>query len=264
MKKQLEKIEKEKMEKIEKEKMEKMKKEKEKEKEKIIKPPYGIPNYGNTCYFNSVNQIFFNLPIMQKLFANQKLKYFINRNNKFGYKGKFISAFMSLYQLYPSKIDDSAQNLKTLVGKLKDTFNNRDQQDANEYLNFVLEALHEELNLKSSKKYIMDKDDNYKYNNEEQLGEIAWANNLRRNVSFIDSIFMFQLKSNLTCKRCGTKKVNFETNYVFDLPLSLCKMVTVDINLYRLPFKYKIYYNKINKNFSDYKKIKIKILWIIY
>ena len=255
MKKQLEKIEKEKMEKIEKEKMEKMKKEKEKEKEKIIKPPYGIPNYGNTCYFNSVNQIFFNLPIMQKLFANQKLKYFINRNNKFGYKGKFISAFMSLYQLYPSKIDDSAQNLKTLVGKLKDTFNNRDQQDANEYLNFVLEALHEELNLKSSKKYIMDKDDNYKYNNEEQLGEIAWANNLRRNVSFIDSIFMFQLKSNLTCKRCGTKKVNFETNYVFDLPLSLCKMVTVDINLYRLPFKYKIYYDKINKNFSDYIKL---------
>ena len=257
LKKQQEKLEKEKMEQYEKmqrekekEKLEKMKQ--EERKEKIIRPPYGIPNFGNTCYFNSINQIFLNLPIMQELFANPRLKYFINRNNKFGYKGKFIIAFMSLYQLYPSKIDDYAQNLKSLVGKFKNTFNNHDQQDANEYLNFVLEALHEELNLKSSKRYIMDKDDNYKYNDEEQLGNIAWANNLRRNVSFIDSIFMFQLKSNLTCRKCGTKKVNFETNYVFDLPLSLCKMVTIEVNLFRLPFKYKIYYDKINKNFSDF------------
>ena len=251
LKKQQEKLEKDKLEK-EKLEIEKMKKEQEKIKEKYIRPPYGIPNFGNTCYFNAINQIFLNLPIMQQLFMNQNLKYFINKNNKFGYKGKFITAFMSLYQLYPSKIDDYAQNLKSLVGKFKDTFNNRDQQDANEYLNFVLEALHEELNAKSSKRYIMDKDENYKYNNEEQLGNIAWANNLRRNVSFIDSIFMFQLKSNLTCKKCGTKKFNFETNYVLDLPLSLCKVVTVDINLYRLPFKYKIYYDKINKNFSDF------------
>ena len=248
MKKQIEK------EKIEREKIENNKKEQEKEKEKIVNPPYGIPNFGNTCYFNSVNQIFLNLPIMQKLFANQNLKYFINKKNKFGYKGKFITAFMSLYQLYPSEIVDSAKNLKSLLEKFKDTFNNHEQQDANEYLNFVLEALHEELNLKSSKRYIIDRDDNYKYNNEEQLGNISWANNLRRNASFIDSIFMFQLKSNLTCKKCGTKKVNFETNYVLDLPLSLCKIVTVDINLFRLPFKYKIYYDKINKNFADYIK----------
>ena len=251
MKKQQEKLQKEKLEK-EKLEMEKMKKEQEKIKEKYIQPPYGIPNFGNTCYFNAINQIFLNLPIMQQLFMNKNLKYFINKNNKFGYKGKFISAFMSLYQLPPSRIDDYVQNLKSLVGKFKDTFNNRDQQDANEYLNFVLEALHEELNSKSTKRYIMDKDENYKYNNDEQLGNIAWANNLRRNTSFIDSIFMFQLKSNLTCKKCGIKKVNFETNYVLDLPLSLCKMVTVDINLFRLPFKYKIYYNKINKNFSDF------------
>ena len=248
-------MEREKMEKLKREQELEQEKEREKLKEKMVKPPYGIPNFGNTCYFNSINQIFFNLPIMQKLFMNPKIKYFINKNNKFGYKGKFINAFMPLYQLYPSKIDDYAQNLKALVGKFKETFNNRDQQDANEYLNFVLEALHEELNLKSSKRYIEDKDENYKYNTEEELGNIAWANNLRRNVSFIDSIFMFQLKSNLTCRKCGTKKFNFETNYVFDLPLSLCKMVTVDINLYRLPFKYKVYYDKINKNFSDFIKL---------
>ena len=37
------------------------------------------------------------------------------------------------------------------------------------------------------------------------------------------------------------------------MPLSLCKLVTIHINLYRLPFKYKIYYDKINKKFKAFK-----------
>ena len=241
-------------EKEEKDKLDLIEKEKKKANEKIVHPPYGIPNFGNTCYFNSVNQIILNLPILQKLFSNKNIKYMINKENKFGYKGKLISAFIPLYELYQYQIEDNIKYLKTLVGKYNETFNNREQQDAHEYLNFVLEGLHEELNLKSSKIYIEDKDENYKYNTEDELGNIAWANNLRRNASFIDSIFMFQLKSNLTCKKCGNKKVNFESSYIFNLPLSLCKMVTVRINLFRLPFKYKIYYSKINKDFELFAK----------
>ena len=248
-----EKIKKQK-EKEEKDKLDLIEKEKKKANEKIVHPPYGIPNFGNTCYFNSVNQIILNLPILQKLFSNKNIKYMINKENKFGYKGKLISAFIPLYELYQYQIEDNIKYLKTLVGKYNETFNNREQQDAHEYLNFVLEGLHEELNLKSSKIYIEDKDENYKYNTEDELGNIAWANNLRRNASFIDSIFMFQLKSNLTCKKCGNKKVNFESSYIFNLPLSLCKMVTVRINLFRLPFKYKIYYSKINKDFELFAK----------
>ena len=245
---------KKKKEKEEKERLDKLEKERKKANEKITHPPYGIPNFGNTCYFNSVNQIILNLPIMQQLFSEKNIKYMINKENKFGYKGKLVSAFMPLYELYPYQIEDNVKYLKSLVGKVNETFNNQEQQDAHEYLNFVLEGLHEELNIKSSKIYIEDNDENYKYNTEDELGNIAWANNLRRNASFIDSIFMFQLKSNLICQKCGTKKVNFETSYVFNLPLSLCKIVTVHINLFRLPFKYKIYYAKINKDFEAFSK----------
>ena len=63
---------------------------------------------------------------------------------------------------------------------------------------------------------------------------------------------MFQLKSDLKCRKCNHKKIKFETNYMFDLPLSLCKMVTVEINLYRLPFRYKLYFDKINKKFDEF------------
>ena len=141
-----------------------------------------------------------------------------------------------------------------MVGKLKEDFNNSRQQDANEYLNFVLDSLHEELNMHSTKIYIEQKDDIFKHNTDEELGNISWANNLKRNTSFIDSIFMFQLKSNLKCRKCGTTKLNFETNYIFNLPLSLCKMVTVEIYLYRLPFVNKLYYDKINEKFANFIK----------
>ena len=107
---------------------------------------------------------------------------------------------------------------------------------------------YEELNIHSSKKYIEEKDDIFGHNKNE-LGNISWSNNLQRNASFIDSIFMFQLQSNLKCRKCHTVKYKFETNYMFDLPLSLCKMVTVEIYLYKLPFNYKLYYAEINEKF---------------
>ena len=228
--------------------------ERQKEREKYTSPPYGMHNQGNTCYFNSVNQIFVNLPILQQIFLDPKIIYFINKENKFGHQGKFFEIYKSLYWIKPSKVDKAIVDLKKIVGKLKEDFNNNEQQDANEYLNFVLESLHEELNLHSKKIYIENDDDIFHHNKPEDLGNIYWANNLKRNTSFIDSIFMFQLKSNLKCKKCKNIKYNFETNYVFDLPLSLCRMVTVQIHLYRLPFIYKIYFDKINKDFEDYIK----------
>jgi len=245
-------------EKEEKEKQKKEQKEREleeqrqREREKFVSPPFGIHNYGNTCYFNSVNQIFFNLPILQQIFLDPRIEYFVNKENKFGHQGKFFEIYKSLYWIKPTKIGSTVKSLKAKVGELKEDFNNNRQQDANEYLNFVLENLHEELNLHSAKKYIEEKDDIFKHNTVEELGNISWANNLRRNLSFIDSIFMFQLRSNLKCKKCNNVKYNFETNYIFDLPLSLCRMVTVEIYLYRLPLRYKLYFDKINKDFENY------------
>ena len=224
----------------------------QKELEPFLSPPYGIHNYGNTCYFNSVNQIFLNLPILQQLFLDPKIIYFINRTNKFGHQGKFFDIYKSLYWIKYSKVGDTVKSLKQLVGKLKEDFNNNQQQDANEYLNFVLESLHEELNMHSSKIYIEEKDDIFNHNTVDEMGEFSWSNNLKRNTSFIDSVFMFQLKSNLKCIKCKNKKYNFETNYIFDLPLSLCKMVTIEVFLYRLPFRYKVYFDIINTNFKNY------------
>ena len=63
---------------------------------------------------------------------------------------------------------------------------------------------------------------------------------------------MFQLKSNLRCTVCKKKKVNFETNYVIDLPLLMNRVVKCEIKLYKLPYYLKVYLDIINEKFHQY------------
>ena len=235
-----------------------LKKEKEQELQKktesipYIFPPYKIPNLGNTCYFNSVNQIFLNLPILQQIFLDPRINLFINKNNTFGDKGKLFGLFKSLYRIQERNIEKVVGNLKELVGTLKKDFEGTNQQDASEYLTFLIEHLHEEIDLHSSKIYIEEKDEIFNNNTLEEVGNIIWSYNLRRNASFIDSLFLFQLRSNLKCTKCKKNKYKFENNYMFNLPLSLCRLVTVEVYLHKLPFHYKLYYPEINEKFKNY------------
>ena len=263
MRKELKKKEDEKKKELEKKQKEEEKKEKEKEKKleeelkikmkEVIHPPFGLKNFGNTCYFNSISQIFFNCPPLQNLFINNpKIKYFINKNNKFGQKGKFLSLFLNMYTIQRGQVNEGINNLKKFVGKINSDFDNNMQQDANELLILFLENLHEELNLKSERKYIEDNDKLYLYNTEDEIGNIHWSNSQRRASSFINSLFMFQLKSNLRCTVCKKKKVNFETNYVIDLPLLMNRVVKCEIKLYKLPYYLKVYLDIINEKFHQY------------
>ena len=256
MRKELKKKEDEKKKELEKKQKEEEKKLEEELKIKmkeIIHPPFGLKNFGNTCYFNSISQIFFNCPPLQNLFINNpKIKYFINKNNKFGQKGKFLSLFLNMYTIQRGQVNEGINNLKKFVGKINSDFDNNMQQDANELLILFLENLHEELNLKSERKYIEDNDKLYLYNTEDEIGNIHWSNSQRRASSFINSLFMFQLKSNLRCTVCKKKKVNFETNYVIDLPLLMNRVVKCEIKLYKLPYYLKVYLDIINEKFHQY------------
>ena len=217
--------------------------------EKFRSPPFGMNNYGNTCYFNTVNQILLNLPILQQIFLDKRINLFINKKNRFGHRGKLFESFKSLYWIQQSYFNNNVKSLKEIIGEINEDFNNNNQQDAKNYLNFLIENLHEEINLQHIKKNIEEKYDIFNHNTLEELGNISWSNNLRNNASFIDSIFKFQLCSNIKCRECGNIKYNFENVYSIDLPLPFSKMITVEIYLYRLPFIYKLYYHEINEKF---------------
>ena len=258
----MEKIEKERKKKEEelKKKYEEEKKKEEEERKKLphIPVPIGLNNMGNTCYFNSVTQILINLPILKNIILNPKIKYFKNKNEKYNNKGIFFEEFKKIFEYrwleeYKENQSISPKKLKLIVGKIREDFNNFQQQDANEYLNFVLDELNEELNIKYKKIYIPNPDDQISLNNtKEELSNIYWANSIRRSSSFINSIFSFQLENILTCEKCKKSKSNFETCTILNLPIPLSKLIDVNIIVFRLPFCYKIYYDEINFEFKEF------------
>jgi len=107
-------------------------------------------------------------------------------------------------------------------------------------MNFIIDVLHEEINLKSTKEYIQNPEF---YNGEQiELGSEYWANNLRRNLSFIHSLFLGQLQSRLVCQTCGNNKISYEPFLTLSLPIPQKKTIFLEIILHRLPFTFKAYY----------------------
>ena len=255
---EIKKEEEKKKEKEEKKKEINKKEEKDKNEEKTFKSsPIGLSNIGNTCYLNSVLQCLINLPILKDLILNEKIIFFINRKNKNSNKGEFIDIFSEIIKHRWLKAKDETNNIinpknvKNILGKIRKDFNSFEQQDANEFLNFVLDELHEELNLKNEKIYIPNPEDNIsQINSSEELSNIYWSNSIRRGTSFINSIFSFQLKSILTCQQCKKEKISFETNTNLYLPIPLSKFIDVEVVLIRLPFCYKLYYDEVNEDFQ--------------
>lgn len=116
----------------------------------------GIKNEGNTCYFNSIVQTIFNIPILREyilnfktekedkyLFFFQKILYQLQKSNE----PIFIYKEIKNTNLY--KLNDN------ILGFIDKNFNFQSQQDVQEILSYIIEYF-SNLNNKNSKKKISD------------------------------------------------------------------------------------------------------------
>ncbi|PNF18004.1 Ubiquitin carboxyl-terminal hydrolase 2 [Cryptotermes secundus] len=181
----------------------------------------GLRNIGNTCFMNSVIQCLSNTrPLLEYLLGDCYLSD-INTTVS-SMKGALIKAFSTVIQeLWRADSEDRAVNttaLKSQIQRFAPRFMGYCQQDAQEFLRYLLEGLHEDVNRVTTKPkaILTDVDDQL---SDQQKALESWKRYLRMDNSKVVDIFVGQLKSTLRCTACGHCSVTFDPFWDLSLPI---------------------------------------------
>ncbi|KAL0858941.1 hypothetical protein ABMA27_011363 [Loxostege sticticalis] len=181
----------------------------------------GLRNIGNTCFMNSVLQCLSNTrPLLEYMLED---KYADELNTTLScMKGALMKAFGSVIkELWRTGECDSVVNttsLKSQVQRFAPRFMGYSQQDAQEFLRYLLEGLHEDVNRVTvkPKPILTEIDDNL---SDSAKAAEAWSRYLRMEDSRVSDIFVGQLKSTLRCTHCGHDSVTFDPFWDLSLPI---------------------------------------------
>ena len=180
----------------------------------------GLTNLGNTCFFNSALQCLLNTPPIADYFMNDLHLAEVNEKNPLGSKGVVTMSFADLCKLYWSREDIGVINPKEfrkVIGEYASQFAQGTQEDCHEFLTYLLDIVHEDLNRVIKKPYVEDKE--YDDAHLEEDASESWKNYLLRNKSVVVDLFQGQSKSTLKCLKCGYLSHRFEPFMYLSLPI---------------------------------------------
>lgn len=185
----------------------------------------GLKNLGNSCFMNAVLQCLAACYPLARYFTSGQWKNDISEQNPMGYKGLVAKEFGAVLRDLSS--DDHAVvvpvNLRNQLGKTRPEFANNEQQDAQELLNFLLDAIHEDLNANALKPQLRDLTEEEEFYREtlddDFVSDTEWKRHTHRNMSIIVKLFQGQLQSRLKCMTCGHTSTTYNAFSSLSLPL---------------------------------------------
>ncbi|XP_042296452.1 ubiquitin carboxyl-terminal hydrolase 21 isoform X1 [Sceloporus undulatus] len=187
----------------------------------------GLRNLGNTCFMNAV---------LQCLSSTKPLRdYCLRREFRQEQPGalrtqqELTEAFADVIATLWHPDSTEAANpsrFKAVFQKYVPSFTGYSQQDAQEFLKFLMDWLHVEINRKGRKfpsilsdtKRASVLEDSDTLSDDEQANQM-WKRYLEREDSKIVDLFVGQLKSCLKCQACGYRSTTFEVFCDLSLPI---------------------------------------------
>ncbi|XP_059494942.1 ubiquitin carboxyl-terminal hydrolase 2-like isoform X2 [Stegostoma tigrinum] len=179
----------------------------------------GLRNLGNTCFMNSILQCLSNTRELRDYCIQNTYRRDLNNRNRTN--TALMEEFAKLLQaMWTSSSNDpiSPSEFKTQIQKYAPRFVGYNQQDAQEFLRFLLDGLHNEVNRVSVRSKAMVEDLDHLPDDEK--GRRMWKKYLEREDSRIVDHFVGQLKSSLTCSECGYCSTVFDPFWDLSLPIS--------------------------------------------
>lgn len=179
----------------------------------------GLTNLGNTCFMNCILQALANVKKLRDYFLTDKFRIDLNGSNRLGTGGILAEKFfITLTHLWSQSSETYAPyELKRVVSKHAPQFMGFMQHDAQEFLAFFLDLLHEDVNRIIEKPLF--ETPNLDSFPDETIATELWKLHKSRNDSFIVDLFHGMLKSKLTCPQCHQHSTTFDPFVFLSVPI---------------------------------------------
>lgn len=196
----------------------------------------GLENMGNSCYINCIVQCLLGTHELTNIFLNDSYERHINMNSKLGSKGLLAKYFAklihSMYRNGSFKIHERSKpvppmQFKMACGSVNSLFKESCQQDCQEFCQFLLDGLHEDLNQCGGNPPLKELSDEAEKMREKLSLRIAssieWERFLTTDFSVIVDLFQGQYASQLKCQVCGRTSTTYQPFSVLSVPVPRAK-----------------------------------------
>ncbi|GAA5928675.1 ubiquitin carboxyl-terminal hydrolase [Sporobolomyces koalae] len=181
----------------------------------------GLSNFGNSCYLSAVIQALAATIPLSEFLSSGEFRRELKRDFD-GTGGQIAEALSVLLQAMSNGRHRviTARRFRDIISS-SSPFDNFDQQDAHEFLLYLLDSLHEELNLvdvppSGQEQFSEDNHDNLP---EVVAADRAWAAYRDQNDSIVIDFFQGQLRNRMECLCCGETSTTYSPLQSLPLPI---------------------------------------------